>query len=136
MAATQAFAFSLSFVLRTRERALVRSLRQQRAEERAREPIRHVPFLQPDLRLSAADVRRLSPAGFPAPRGPLHAVVGGLESEEFLRQNALIRERWGAGVVPVCEAIPGADHFTVLDHLADPAGRIHQLARGLLFDGT
>ena len=39
---------------------------------------------------------RASPALLPAPRGG-HAlrVAGGDESEEFLRQNALIREAWG-----------------------------------------
>jgi arylformamidase len=96
------------------------------------EPLRRTPFLQVDLRLSARDVRRLSPANFPPPKLPLYAVVGGAESEEFLRQNRLIRERWGASAVPVCEALPGADHFTVLDTLADRSGRAHGLARTLL----
>ena len=97
------------------------------------EPLRHTPFLQPDLRLTPADVRRLSPARFPPPAaGRLHAVVGGAESAEFQRQNALIRAAWGEGVVPVCEAIPGAHHLGVLDGLADPGARLHRLARGLL----
>ena len=33
----------------------------------------------------------------PATRGTLYAAVGAHESEEFLRQNELIREAWGAG---------------------------------------
>lgn len=96
------------------------------------EPLRHVPFLQADLRLTPASVRHLSPARFPAPAGPLHALVGGIESEEFLRQNQLIQQRWGVQSVPVCETLPGADHFSVLDSLAHPHGRVHQLARKLL----
>jgi len=96
------------------------------------EPLRRTSFLQPDLRLTPASVRRLSPAGFPPPEGVLHAVDGGDESEEFHRQRALIRARWGARAVPVCESLPEANHFTVLDSLASPAGRLHALALGLL----
>ncbi len=93
------------------------------------EPMRHTPFLAPDLRLTAASARRLSPALLPAPAGRLAAVVGGDESEEFLRQNALIRSAWGEGAVPVCEAIPGTNHFSVLHDLADAGTRLHGLAR-------
>jgi arylformamidase len=97
------------------------------------EPLRHTPFLAPDLRLSAASVRRLSPAGYAAPAGAtLHALVGGAESDEFLRQNALVRERWGVTGVPVCEAVPGFDHLTILDDLAAPGGRGHERALSLL----
>lgn len=96
------------------------------------EPLRHTPFLAGDLRLTAASARRLSPALMPAPAGPLAAVVGGDESEEFLRQNQCIREAWGAAAVPVCEAIPGTNHFTVLHDLADAQALVHRLARGLL----
>jgi arylformamidase len=78
------------------------------------ETIRRTPFLAPDLRLTAESARRLSPALLPAPAGRLAAVVGGDESEEFLRQNRLIRSAWGEAAVPVCEAIPGTNHFTVL----------------------
>jgi arylformamidase len=96
------------------------------------EPIRHTPFLAGDLRLTAASAKRLSPALMPAPAGPLVAVVGGDESEEFLRQNQCIRESWGATTVPVCDAIPGTNHFTVLHDLADAQALVHRLARGLL----
>jgi arylformamidase len=96
------------------------------------EPISRTPFLRADLRLTADAVRRLSPALYPPPRGPLVALAGGDESEEFLRHNRLIRERWGARAVPVVEALPGLDHFTVLDALAAPAGRAHVLALELL----
>jgi arylformamidase len=82
------------------------------------EPLRHTPFLQSDLQLTPASVRRLSPAFFPRPRGKLYATVGAAESDEFLRQNQLIRDQWGPTSVPVCETVVGRDHFTVLHDLA------------------
>ena len=92
------------------------------------EPLRHAPFLAPDLHLDAAAAARLSPVALPAPKRPLFALVGGDESEEFLRQNALIRAAWGAGAVPVCEAVPGRHHMSVLGELADSGSRTHRLA--------
>jgi arylformamidase len=96
------------------------------------EPIRQAPFLQADLKLTPASVRRLSPAFFPRTKGRLYAVAGGDESDEFIRQNRLIRDVWGPTAVPVCETLSGANHFTVLKSLADPAGRVHELALRLL----
>lgn len=96
------------------------------------EPIGQTPFLQADLRLNAASARKLSPSRFPPPAGTLYATVGGDESEEFLRQNALIQEAWGQRAVPVCEAIAGANHLDVLHDLADPQGRLHVLALQML----
>lgn len=96
-------------------------------------PLRKVPFLGDSLRLNDADALRASPALWPAPvRGELHAVVGADESDEFVRQNALIREAWGAACVPVCEAMPGLHHFSVVDALADPAHALHARALALL----
>ena len=96
------------------------------------EPLRHTPFLQGDLQLTPASVARLSPAFFPRPKGKLYATVGGAESEEFLRQNQLIRDVWGPTAVPVCETLPGRDHFSVLESLVDPDGRLHDLTLRLL----
>jgi arylformamidase len=97
------------------------------------EPLRHTPCVMNDLRLTPASVARLSPAFFPRPKGgKLFAVVGLDESDEFLRQNALIRDVWGPTAVPVCETLPGANHFNVLNPLADPASRLHELALRLL----
>ena len=96
------------------------------------EPLRHTPFLQADLQLTPASVRRLSPAFFPRPRRPLMAVAGGDESQEFLRQNLLIRHQWGPTSVPVCETLSGRHHLDVLHSLADDKGRLHHLACRLL----
>jgi len=97
------------------------------------EPLRHTPFLQEALRLTPADARRASPALMPAPqKGQLYTVAGGDESAEFLRHNTLIQKNWGARAVPVCEALPGLNHFSVLEALANPKHRLHRLAVGLL----
>ena len=97
------------------------------------EPLRHAPFLQADLQLTPASVARLSPAFFPRPKsGKLYAAVGSDESDEFLRQNRLIRDVWGPTAVPVCETVPHSNHFSVLNSLVDPAGRLHDLALRLL----
>ncbi len=97
------------------------------------EPLRHTPFLQTDLQLTPQSVARLSPAFFPRPKSArLYAAVGMEESDEFLRQNLLIRDVWGPTAVPVCETVPDRNHFTVLNSLADPAGRLHDLALRLL----
>ena len=87
------------------------------------EPLRHSPFLAHDLKLTAASARRLSPALMPAPSGRLTAVVGGDESEEFLRQNALIARVWGPTSVWVCESIPGCHHMNVLLERLKPKAR-------------
>jgi arylformamidase len=75
-----------------------------------------------DFRLDAAGAKAVSPLYWLAPRGfALDAVVGGLESSEFLRQSRAIADAWGkAGVVTRYEEIAGTNHFTVLDPLADP----------------
>ena len=96
------------------------------------EPLRHTPFLMNDLRLTRESAWRLSPANFPRPAGVLHAAVGADESTEFLRQNDLIRNRWGAQTVPVCERIPATNHLTILHDFADSKGRLHELALQLL----
>jgi arylformamidase len=97
------------------------------------EPLRHTTFLQPDLKLTPNSVARLSPAFFPRPKaGKLYTTVGLDESSEFLRQNTLIRDVWGPTAVPVCETVPGKNHFSVLESLVDPQGRLHDLALRLL----
>ena len=74
-----------------------------------------------DLRLDPAEARRASPLYWSAPEGrAFDAVVGGLESAEFLRQSRTIAEAWGQhGVATRYEAVPQTNHFTVVDALAD-----------------
>ena len=102
------------------------------------QPLRKIDFLQKDLKLTAADARRASPALLPAPVlwdegwGSLHCVAGGDESEEFIRQNRLIQEAWGCESVPTCDTLPGLNHFSVLDALNNPRHGLHQRALQLL----
>jgi arylformamidase len=90
-----------------------------------------------DLRLDQAQARELSPLFWPPPTGrTFDAVVGGLESSEFLRQSRIIIDAWSkAGVASRYQAIAGTNHFTVIDALADPkspmVGRLAELARML-----
>jgi arylformamidase len=95
------------------------------------EPIRQTPFLA-DLGLSPEEAARQSPASLPAPqrpsqRGRLTTVVGGDESDEFKRQNWLIQQAWGPEAVPVCEELPGLNHFSVLEQLVKPGSRLNTL---------
>lgn len=97
------------------------------------EPMRHTPFVKDSLRLTPEHVRQASPAWLPAPQKVvLYSVAGASESEEFLRQNALIEKVWGRKAVPVCEALPGLNHFSIVESLVDPNHRLHQLALELL----
>ncbi len=75
-----------------------------------------------DFRLDEAGARAVSPLFWPVPRGrTVDAVVGALESNEFLRQSRAFAEAWGkAGAATRYEAIAGTNHFTVLAPLADP----------------
>jgi arylformamidase len=97
------------------------------------DPIMRTPFLQPALRLTPDQVAKASPARLPEPKhGVLYTVAGGAESAEYHRQNRLIQEAWGPRKVPVCELMPGLNHFSVLDALVEPSHRLHQLALDLL----
>jgi len=97
------------------------------------EPLRHAPFLAPDIGLTAESALRLSPAAMPAPScGRLATVVGGDESEEFHRQAALIASAWGPAVVVAAHVEAGRNHMNVLDELAVEGSRTYRLALELL----
>jgi len=95
-------------------------------------PLLEVDFLQPDLRLDPALALRLSPAFLPtATRMPVMTCVGGDESSEFLRQNTLLGERWRSAFAGDI-AMPGKNHFSVVDGLAEPSSALFQGARKLM----
>lgn len=97
-------------------------------------PLTQVSMNQ-DLRLDDAEARRVSPLHWKVPAGrSLDAVVGALESNEFLRQSHAIVDGWGTrGVATRYEEIAGVNHFTVVDPLADARSamtkRVAELAR-------
>src|SRR2546422_3312889 len=95
-------------------------------------PLPHIDFLQPDLRLDEASALRLSPAFLPpATRSPVMTCVGGDESSEFHRQNALLGERWRAAFAGDI-AMPGTHHFSVVDGLANQSSALFQGACRLM----
>lgn len=97
------------------------------------EPIRKTPFLQGDLRLTPAQVRKASPAKWKRPtQGVLYAVAGGDESAEFLRHIRLIHQAWGPQTVPVCEALLGLNHFSIVTDMTRAGTRLNDLAKALI----
>jgi arylformamidase len=83
-------------------------------------PLLHVSQNQ-DLKLDETSARTCSPLYWRVPAGrTLEAAVGSLESSEFLRQSKTVAEAWRQGMAQTrYEEIPGANHFTVVDPLAD-----------------
>ena len=95
-------------------------------------PLLHVDSLQADLRLDEEAALRLSPAFIPpATRAPVMTCVGRDESSEFRRQNALLAERWKAPFAGDI-AMPGKNHFSVVDGLADQSSALFNGARRLM----
>ncbi|MGI8526193.1 MAG: alpha/beta hydrolase [Pseudolabrys sp.] len=91
-----------------------------------------------DLRLTdEAAAREVSPLYWRVPAGrSLDAVVGGEESGELLRQSRDIAQAWKQGMADTrYEEVPGANHFTVIDPLADAnsamTARVVELANGV-----
>jgi arylformamidase len=87
-----------------------------------------------DLKLDAAGARQVSPVFWPLKPGrSFDATVGGLESGEFKRQSRLITDAWQSAAKTRYEEIPGTNHFTVIDALADPqsamTARVTELAK-------
>jgi arylformamidase len=74
------------------------------------------------LKLDEHSARQLSPINWRPPAGAtVDAWVGGAESEEFLRQSHDFAKAWRTkGADTRVEIVDGANHFTVIDGLADP----------------
>ncbi len=74
-----------------------------------------------DLRLTEESAQAASPLHWKVPAGrTFDAIVGGIESSEFLRQSKIVADGWRArGVDTRYEEIAGANHFTVVDPLGD-----------------
>jgi arylformamidase len=97
------------------------------------EPIRH-SYLNVKLRLDEAMSRRNSPvmqAG--GAMKPLSLVVGSAELPLLRKQTAdFAGHRAKFGLPITYEEIPGADHFTIMNEMVSPAGRITTLVRQLV----
>ena len=88
-----------------------------------------------DLRLDEKTAHACSPLYWEVPTGrSLDAVVGGIESSEFLRQSKTIAQAWRQGPTATrYKEIAGANHFTAVDPLSDGdsamSKRVAELAR-------
>ncbi len=88
-----------------------------------------------ELRLDEKSARAVSPVLWKVPPGrTLDVVVGATESSEFLRQSRIIAAQWKkAGAVTRYEESAGANHFTVIEPLADAGSamtkRVAELAK-------
>lgn len=74
------------------------------------------------LKLTDATAKAASPILWSAPPKDrtFVAAVGGDESQEFIRQSLDITAVWSrAGVKAECVVVPGTNHFTILDELAN-----------------
>ena len=95
-------------------------------------PLLQVDWLNTDLKLDEASAQRLSPALLPAAtRAPVMTSVGGDESSEFKRQNALLGERWRSAFAGDI-AMPGRHHFSIVDGLAEQSSALFAGARKLM----
>ncbi|HWX83149.1 MAG TPA: alpha/beta hydrolase [Xanthobacteraceae bacterium] len=96
------------------------------------EPIRH-SYLNAKLSLDEAASRRNSPMMLPGgAMKPLSLVAGSAELPLLRKQTADFachRARYGLPVT--YEEIVGADHFTIMNEIASPMGRITRLIRQL-----
>ena len=97
------------------------------------EPIR-LSFLNGKLSLGDEDVQRLSPLrNIPAASAPLAIAYGTAELPELQRQSqefGAVRAR--AGLAGTLTALPGRNHFTILEELADPDGTLTTIVREMV----
>ncbi|MGA7983821.1 MAG: alpha/beta hydrolase [Burkholderiales bacterium] len=95
-------------------------------------PLAQVDFVNADLHLDEASALKVSPAFLPpATRAPVYTCVGGAESSEFKRQNALLAQRWKSAVSGDI-AMQGHNHFSVIDELANPASALFAGAKRMM----
>lgn len=91
------------------------------------EPLLATP-LNDALRLDEASARRHSPLYRAVASVPACFIVGGAETPAFQAQNATMAAAW-PGSLPVIGK--GADHFTLLEHLADQSSLVFAAVAGL-----
>ena len=80
-----------------------------------------------DLRLDGATCAAESPVmrlPHPAYAGAMDIAVGAAERPEFLRQSRMMALGWEPFVQMSLTEIAGADHFSILDGLGDPASAL------------
>ena len=97
------------------------------------EPIR-LNYMGPDLGFTEETVRAFSPCHLqPTLIAPIVFAVGGAETPEFIRHNAILPDIWGADGVP-CEEIvvPDLNHFTILEDFSTEGRKLNARARTMM----
>jgi len=96
------------------------------------EPIRH-SYLNAKLNLDDGTIQRNSPIRNPGSvNKPLVIVAGSAELPLLRKQSAdYAAHRAGYGLPVTYEEIPYANHFTMMNELASPSGRLTTMARQL-----
>jgi arylformamidase len=94
------------------------------------EPIR-LSYLNQPLSMDAAEASTNSPMRLPLPPRPMSVAFGGDELPELVRQSQDFVSALKHAGRPVREiAVPGEDHFSILDQLASPDGALaREIAR-------
>jgi acetyl esterase/lipase len=97
------------------------------------EPVR-LNYLNENLKLDEAESQRNSPMlNFPPTAGPLIVSYGTAELAELCRQSIDYAQAWvERGLRGHLLPIDGADHFTILETLARPDGRLMQALLNLV----
>lgn len=89
-----------------------------------------------EIGLSAAVAKRNDALALaPQSRCPVRLFAGGAETAEWLRQTDLYADHLRRhGLAPAVTIIPGAHHFDIMDHFAEPDGAITRAAVELAFE--
>ena len=96
------------------------------------DPIRFTAVNQ-DVHLDEAAAKRLSPALMQPPvKLPMLMGVGGDESDEFKRQNKLLVEQWSSVSAIQDIPLPGTNHFSVVEELANAESPMHRAALAMM----
>jgi len=97
------------------------------------EPVR-LCFHNRELQLTADEVAQFSTLRMePLHPGPLLAVVGSLEGDEFIRQTTDLAEAWSArGMTVECRVMEGKHHFTTINQYLDPESELSASVRAQL----
>jgi len=96
------------------------------------EPVR-LSFQNDELQFPEDEAREFSTLFMdPLHKGPLLAVAGGMEGEEFIRQTTDLADAWSSkGMDVECLVMEGKHHFTTINQYLDPDSELSQKVRAM-----
>jgi arylformamidase len=94
------------------------------------EPVRF-SFQNKELQFTEDEAREFSTLLMdPAHKGPLLAVAGAMEGEEFIRHTTALAEAWSSkGMDVECWVMDGKHHFTTINEYLDPHSKLSRKVR-------